>query len=139
MCYFLRGAINDGINDSDYAEILRKSEYSQYHFKNGTEKDVNSSVEKGDFIYRITGGMCDCSTPLGAHHENKNGIREFADMLTSMQSIRNIKHVYLSLNWVGSKNTKKETVHIQDIDIPYFLANIEENCLYKIMLYKKYY
>ena len=29
--------------------------------------------------------------------------------------------------------------NIQDIDILYFLANMEDNCLYKIELYKKYY
>ena len=55
-----------------------------------------------------------------------------------LQNVRGIKYVLISKNWWKETNKKQETVHIRDIDVLHFLANIEENCLYKIELYKKY-
>ncbi|MBR3778822.1 MAG: hypothetical protein IKL13_03740, partial [Clostridia bacterium] len=70
---------------------------------------------------------------------NKKGLEELKDLLLNLQNVRGIKYVLISKNWWKETNSKQETVHIQEMDILHFLANMEDNCLYKIELYKKYY
>ena len=136
MCYFLYGAINDGINKDDYEKIAKNAEY---HFSFGNVDSVNECVEKCDNSYRITFNHCDCDTAIGQKHTNKKQLEELRNLLLDLQTVRGIKYVLISKNWWREPNSKQETVHIQDIDILHFLANIEDNCLYKIELYKKYY
>ena len=136
MCYFLYGSINDGI---DMKQYNREMQDSKYHFNIGSKQDVNASVEKCDSIYRITSDYCDCNTPLGKKSESNNALKDFDRLLNKLKSVSGIKHVYLSKNWVYETNEKEETVHINDIDSLHYLANIEENCLCKIELYKRYY
>lgn len=136
MCYFLYGAINDGININDYEKIVQNS---GYHFYIGSKDNVNMCVEKSTSEYRITQKHCDCDTPIGTRHPNKTGLAEFAQLLQSMKTIRGIKYVMISKNWYNETNKKEECIHIDNVDIIHFLANIEDNCLYKIELYKKYY
>jgi len=136
MCYFLYGAINDGINTDDYEKTMKDTEY---HFSFGSMKAVNECVASCDSSYRITRNHCDCDTAIGQKHTNKKELEELKALLLNLQNVRGIKYVLISKNWWGETNDKQETVHIQDIDILYFLANMEDNCLYKIELYKKYY
>ena len=136
MCYYLYGAINRGADADDYDKIIKSS---KFHFNSGNEDDVNSCVEKCEDTYRITYNHCDCNSAVGSKHTNKNEICELTDILLSLKAVRGIKYVLLSKNWYDETNTKQETVHINDIDIPHFLANAEDNCLYKIELYPKYY
>lgn len=136
MCYFLYGAINDGINQADYEKIAKDTEY---HFSCGNADAVNKCVESCGKSYRITLDYCDCHTPIGQKHTNKKGLEELKALLLNLQDVRGIKYVLISKNWWEETNTKQETVHIQDIDILRFLANMEDNCLYKLELYKKYY
>lgn len=136
MCYFLYGAINGEINTDDYEKTIRDTEY---HFNFGNIKSVNECVASCDSSYRITLNHCDCNTAIGQKHTKKKELEELKDLLLDLQKVRGIKYVLLSKNWWEETNNKQETVHIQDIDILYFLANIEDNCLYKIELYKKYY
>lgn len=136
MCYFLYGAINVGLNVDDYNRAVK---HSEYHFHSGNIKDVNACVENCDHRYRITFNHCDCDTAIGGTQTNVTGIKEFEELLLNLKAVRGIKYVLLSKNWWEETNTKQETVHIDDIDVPHFLANIEENCLYKIELYPKYF
>lgn len=136
MCYFLYGSINDGINTDDYEKAVKNS---IYHFRIGNKNDVNTCVSNCSSDYRITFNHCDCDTPIGSKHTNKKGIKEFEELLLNLKSVCGIKHIYISKNWVCETNQKETAVHIDDIDIPDFLADIEDNCLYKIELYKKYY
>ncbi len=136
MCYFLYGAINDGINTDDYKKAIKGTEY---HFRAGNMEFVNKCVESCDSRYRITLKHCDCDTAIGQKHVNKKELEELKELLLNLQNVRGIKWVIISKNWWKEHNNKQETVHIQDVDILQFLANIEENCLYKIELYKKYY
>ena len=136
MCFFLYGAFNDGINKEDYDKIAKNAEY---HFSFGNVDSVNECVEKCDNSYRITFNHCDCDTAIGQKHTNKKQLEELRNLLLDLQTVRGIKYVLISKNWWRETNSKQETVHIQDIDILHFLANIEDNCLYKIELYKKYY
>lgn len=136
MCYFLYGAVNGGINVEQYNKVIQDS---KYHFNIGNKQDVNTSVEKCNAMYRITSDCCDCNTPLGQKSENNNALKDFDKLLNKLKSVRGIKHIYLSKNWVYETNEKEETVHIDDIDSLHYLANIEENCLYKIELHKWHY
>ena len=136
MCYFLYGAINDGLNPADYTKVMQDS---LYHFRTGTAADVNAAVKKCDPEYRITFQHCDCDTPLGSGRTNTAKMKEFEELLLDLQTIRGIKHILVSKNWWEDVNTKTETVHIFDLDLPYFLANMQDNCLYKIELYPRYY
>lgn len=136
MCYFLYGAINDGINAEDY-KIATKN--SMYHFNVGKNNDVNLSVKNNDALYRITSKHCDCDSPFGEKKTNKKELEDLQVLFLNLKSVRGIKHIYISKNWSGEVNEKEETFHIDNIDIMTFLANAEENCLYKIELYPKYY
>lgn len=136
MCYFLYGAINLGINESDYAKI---NNASGYHFKIGTSEDVNRCIDIDGDNFRLRNSVCDCNTAIGNHKTGKSELNKFRVFLFELQNIRGIKHVYISKNWVGERNESEKSVHIQDIDLLSFLADLQDNCLYKIDLYKKYY
>ena len=136
MCYFLYEAINSGINDDDYKKAINGTEY---HFNTGSVEDINNCVAGCGESYRITFNHCDCDTAIGQKQTNKKQLKEFEALLLDLKKVRGIKYVFISKNWWKEANNKQETVHIDDIDILYFLANMEDNCLYKIELYKKYY
>lgn len=136
MCYFLYGAVNNGINDDDYKIAIKNSEYI---FNCGDINDVNDCVENCGVEYRITTNHCDCDTAIGQKHTNKEELKSLEKLLLNLKKVRGIKYILISKNWVEETNNKQETVHIDDIDILHFFANAEDNCLYKIELYKKYY
>lgn len=136
MCYFLHGAINEGVKASDYNNIMKNS---QYHFTVGTAENVNKSVKKQDALYRLTSSHCDCDTPIGKKDTEDVELEDFAKTLRKLKTVRGIKYILLSKNWWNQNNEKQKTVHIDDINLLRFLANIEDNCLYKIELYPKYY
>ncbi len=135
MCYFLYGAVNNGVNKTDYEKAAKNF---SYHFKAGTKDDVNNCVDNCLKDYRITLNHCDCDSPIGAKDVTKEEIKEIEELLISIKSVRGIKHIFISKNWINKSNTKEENVHIDDINIADFLANIEENCLYKIQMYPRY-
>ena len=137
MCYFLYGAINKEANEKDLAEV---SEGNFYHFNIGTKHDVKTSVLECSNGFRLTSGMCDCDTPIGAgaEHRDHEEIRELSSLLEDMRLVRGVKCVYISKNWAGKINKREETYHIDDIDIPDFLAEMKENYLYRIDLYERY-
>lgn len=135
MCYFLYGAINDEINEADFE---RASKNFSYHFKTGRKDDVNNSVENCLKDYRITLNHCDCDSPIGSGDVSNKELKDIEQFLINLKSVRGIKHIFLSKNWIQEINTKEENIHIDDIDIKDFLAKIEKNCLYKIEMYPKY-
>lgn len=136
MCYFLYGAVNKGLNDSDFKN---KTENYNFRFNLGDSKDVNLCVKSCSDEYRITSNHCDCHTAIGQKNSDEKELKELSSLLTSLKEVRGIKYALLCKNWCKETNNKQETVHIDDIDTPTFLANIQDNCLYKIDLYKKYY
>lgn len=136
MCYYLYGSVNDGINMSDYEKAV---ENSKYHFNIGNKDAVNACVINCGHEYRITSDMCDCENPIGTKKVGKKDLKDFEEVLLNLRSVRGIKYIYLSKNWVEETNEEEETVHINDIEVLPFLANIKENCLYRIDLYRKYF
>ena len=136
MCYFLYGAINDEINKDDFNKAASNS---KFYFSTGTKEEVNECIKACNGKFRITRKMCDCDTAIGSHKTGKFELKEFVQFLTALRSVRNIKHIYLSKNWFKETNTKEVKVHIDDIDMIDYFANIENNCLYQLQLYKRYY
>ena len=136
MCYFLYGAINEGVNTDDCEKITKGT---GYHFALGNVDSVNEGVANCDDTYRITGDHCDCDTAIGQKRIGKKELEKFRELLLDLQNVRGIKYLLISKNWWEETNSKQQTVHLQDIDILHFLANMEDNCLYKLELYKKYY
>jgi hypothetical protein len=135
MCYFLYGAVNGGINEADYARVDKSC---GYYFPIGEKEDVNNCVEKCGNDFRIKKSQCDCDTAVGKHKTGKEELKGLSQMLDEMRSVRGIKHIYMSKNWAKETNSREICVHIQDIDAVKYLADMKENCLYKIGLYKKY-
>ncbi len=136
MCYFLYGAVNDGVNPEDYKKATRDCEFC---FNLGNADAVNACVANLGDSYRITLNYCDCDTAIGGKHTNKKELQKLKELLLSFKNIRGIKYVLISKNWWKDTNTRQESVHMDDVDILHFLANMEDNCLYKIELYKRYY
>lgn len=135
MCYFLYGAINDSVNIKDYDIAMSKS---KYHFKPGTKHDLKMCIAGETYGYGVTSGHCDCDFPAGKHNKDAKELIELAELIYSLKDIRNVKHIYISKTWAGEKNKKEATMHIDDIDVVSFLADMEESCLYCIELYKRY-
>lgn len=135
MCYMLYGAVNDGINTSDYRKAVGNLPYD---FQIGNEEDINRCIAGETYRYRITDNDCDCKTPVGNHDTDNEKLWAFAELIGRLRDVRGIKYVMLSKNWTGEENEKSVTVHIQDTDIVKMLADAEEKCLYRIELYKKY-
>lgn len=134
MCYYLYGAVNKGVDRSDWEEVTSGKNYC---FNIGTKHDVKMSVQDVALDYRITSGMCDCETALGLGEKDHEEIAELASLLEEMRLIRDVECVYLCKTWQGKRNKKEETYHIEDIDLPAFLADMEENCLYRIDLFSR--
>lgn len=141
MCYFLYGGINEGINIKDFKKIQNDS----FDFHVTTKDEFKKAVFKENHEYRITYNMCDCGSPIGKGKENLNSeelkyIKEMADYIYKFCDIRGIQYILISKSEACDEIEKEEeTVHIQDIDLISYLANIEENRIYKIQLFKRYY
>ncbi|MBQ7799536.1 MAG: hypothetical protein IJ370_03495 [Oscillospiraceae bacterium] len=136
MCYYLYGATDTRVNVEDHERYFKNSKYK---FNIGTKDDVNKCVSESKNDYRITDEYCDCETALGDGKTSKKELKEYKELLLGLRNLRDIQCVYLSKNWDGEVNEDEKTVHIDEIDVVDFLANIKDNCLYKIELCKKYY
>lgn len=135
MCYFLYGAVNEGVNAGDYERVMKNA---AFHFRTGKSWNVDACVAKCASDYRITDRQCDCDTAIGGKDSTKQELKDLEALLNSLRSVRGIKYILLSKNWWKETNQKQQTVHISDIDAKQFLAHAEDNCLYKIHLYTKY-
>lgn len=86
----------------------------------------------------MTDWICDCDFPVGKGDENAPELKELAGLILDLKRIRGAKCLYLAKAWNGKQHRSEVTVHVDDIDLIPFLANMEENCLYRLDLYPKY-
>ena len=135
MCYFLYGAVNKEINQEQYEKIAADAAFS---FRPGTKHDVKMSALHTSDEYRVTNWCCDCDFPLGTNAPAAAELREIDRIFRELRQADGTKCVYLSKTWTDTRNKKEETVHIDDIDLPAYLAEASVNCLYTIYLYKRY-
>ena len=132
MCYMLYGAMDPSVHPDDYK---RASQGSDYTFPIGTKHDVKMAIQKASGEYRVTQWMCDCDFPVGKQDPTAKELRSLANLMTDLQAARNAKCLYLAKAWTGQGCKSEERVHIKDLDLPAFLANLQERCLYRIDLY----
>lgn len=135
MCYFAYSAVNPEINTADYEKLFRDSEY---HFRPGTKHSIKMAVAEESEDYRLTRGCCDCDLPLCEGDAAAPELRELVECLEKLRKARGIKCVYLCKTWAGDRNKREETVHIEDVSLPEFLAGMRNETLYRIDLYPRY-
>ncbi len=135
MCYILYGAVNEEVNAKDYEQI---SNGLKYTFKLGTKHDLKECIVNQTYEYRVTKRPCDCDFPVGMKDPAAPELKELTEALRKFKEIRGAKCVYLCKTWTGKRNIREVTVHIDDVDIPSFLADMEFNCLYRIDLYPRF-
>jgi len=127
MCYFLHGAV---YGDIDQAEYYRFTAGHKYHFNIGTKHDVKNDVNKSSYDFCVTNNMCGCDSPVGSKDASSPELKEYEALFFDLKKVPGLKQIYLCKTWTGKRNKKEVTVKIEDIDVPSFLANVEESCLY---------
>ncbi|MBR0224622.1 MAG: hypothetical protein IJL92_01060 [Thermoguttaceae bacterium] len=81
---------------------------------------------------------CDCDSPFGGGKADDEELLELSRLIHALRAARNAKRVYLCRTWIGTQNKTEERVHIDDVDLPSFLAAAESDCLYRIDLYRRF-
>ena len=121
MCYIFYGVVNKEINESDRERIVKNSDYT---FKIGTKHDIKEDISKLNYNYRVTRWQCDCDFPVGLHDSGAKEITDLEKLLLDLRTARGVKCVHLARVWAGDKCKSEKQVHIDDINIPEFLANV---------------
>lgn len=129
MCYILYGATDKAIDHDDYEVALQKSPYK---FCIGTKHDVKMCIANDSYEYRVTDWVCDCDFPVGSKDEGAKPLVELAALINELKNARNSKCIYISKAWAGRRNKTEKSIHINDIDMIPFLANMDLDCLYRI-------
>lgn len=135
MCYFVYGAMDKAVNLKDYECVKKKHDFV---FNIGTKHDIKMSIVNESHDYRVTQWVCDCDFPLGSKNREAEEINELQALIEELRTVSDAKCLYLSKTWIGTKNKKEETIHLDDVDIKDFLANMETDCLYRIDLFNRY-
>ena len=131
----LYGAVNQEISPAD---CQKRSAFPRFSIRPGTKQALGLSIERDEADFRLTTRPCDCDFPLGAGDPEAEDLKELARLLRSLRNARNAKCVWLCKTWAGTRNKSEETVHIDDVDLPRFLADAKTDCLYRIDLYHRY-
>ena len=135
MCYMLYGAVNKDVSQIDYTRLCVGSRFS---IRPGTTQELGLSIERDEADFRLTTRPCDCDFPLGAGNADEEELIVLSRQIHAPRKARNVKCVWLCKTGAGTRNTSEETVHIDDVDLPCFLAAAKTDCLYRINLYFRY-
>lgn len=135
MCYMLYGSVNKDVSPIDYARL---SACSRFSIRPGTKQELGLSIERDEADFRLTTQPCDCDSPFGAGNADSEELIELSRQIHALREARNVKCVWLCKTWAGTRNKSEETVHIDDVDLPRFLAAAKPDCLYRIDLYQRY-
>lgn len=76
--------------------------------------------------------------PLGCGNAKEPKLLALVEAIQSLRSVRGVKCVWFCMTWAGDQNDSEETIHIDDVDLPTFLASAKTNCLYRIDLYRRH-
>jgi len=129
MCYFIHGAAYGNIDADEYEKVAAKYEF---RFKLGTKHDVKNDVANDGYDFCVTNRTCDCDSPVGAKDPTAPELKKYEALLNDLKNVRGLKHIYLCKVWAGDVNKKEATLKLRDINVPDFLANVKEKCLYTI-------
>ena len=125
MCYMLYCAVNKEISPMDCAKLPVESRFT---IRPGTKQELGLSIERDEADFRLTTRPCDCDFPLGAGNPEAEDLKELSKLLHALRNARNAKSVWLCKTWAGTRNKSEETVHIDDVDLPRFLAAAKTDC-----------
>ena len=131
MCYFLYGAIDKSVDSDEYALA---SKGSPYKFARGTKHDLKMCIIENTPTYFVTNWACDCDFPVGMKDESREELVSLAALINRLKCVKGAGSIYISKTWIGQRNKSEKTVHINDIEIIPFLANMDLDCLYLIKL-----
>ncbi len=135
MCYYLYGSLYGDVPESEYRVI--KDKYS-YKISIGTKHDVKNAVKAAaEYVqddYRITDWICDCASPVGKHDHTDSMIIELSKLISELSVLPGAKQINICKTWTGKQNKREIKLKLKDIDIPMFLADLQENCLYCLEL-----
>ena len=135
MCYMLYGAVNKEILPLDYDKL---SAHSRFSIRPGTKQALSESIERDSAEFRLTTRACDCDSPFGAGKADDEELVALSKQILALRGARNAKYVLLCKTWAGTRNKSEERVHIDDVDLPAFLAAAKSDCLYRIDLFARY-
>ena len=135
MCYMLYGAVNRDLSPLDYAKLRADAPFT---IRPGTKEALGLSIERDEADFRLTARPCDCDSPFGTGKADAEELVALSRQIQELRSARNAKCVWLCKTWAGTRNKSEETVHIDDVDLPTFLAAAKTDCLYRIDLYQRY-
>ncbi|MBO4418719.1 MAG: hypothetical protein J5789_02710 [Oscillospiraceae bacterium] len=135
MCYFLYGSLYGDVSESEYVDV--KNKYG-LKISLGTKHDVKKAVKAAaEFVqddYRITDWLCDCDSPVGNHDPNDPMIIELTHLMTDLAALSGAEQINICKTWIGKRNKNEITVKLKDVDLPAFLADMQENTLYSLNL-----
>lgn len=135
MCYYLYGSLYGEVSEVQYTTVQDK--YS-VQIPRGTKHDIKTAVKaaaeyvKDDF--RITNWSCDCDSPVGKHNSNDPMIMELSGLIAELSCIPGAKQIYICKTWTGKQKKKEISLKLEDINLPTFLADMQENTLYCLTL-----
>ena len=135
MCYMLYCAVNKDISPMDCAKLPVESRFT---IRPGTKQELGLSIERDEADYRLTTRPSDCNSPFGTGKADADELIELSRQIHALRSARNAKCVWLCKTWAGTRNKSEETLYIDDVDLPTFLAAAKTDCLYRIDLYRRY-
>ena len=131
MCYYLYGSLYGDVSELDYRKVQDK--YC-YRIPLGTKHDVKIAVKAASVYvqddYRITDWICDCDSPVGKHDPNDPMIIQLSSLITDLSALSGAKQIIMCKTWTGKQNKKEIKQKLEDTDLPAFLADLQENCLY---------
>ncbi|MBR1758402.1 MAG: hypothetical protein IJ744_06705 [Lachnospiraceae bacterium] len=131
MCYYLYGSLYGDVSKVEYENVSRKYDYK---IALGTKHDVKNAVKASfDFVqddYRITDWICDCDSPVGKHDPYDQMIVDLCTLVQDLASLSGAKSIYICKTWAGKHNKREISQKLKDTNLPMFLADLQENCLY---------
>ena len=131
MCFYLYAALQGDISENEYQVIQNNSEY---RIALGTKHDIKNAIKSDGALdeYRITDWVCDCESPIGNHDPSDPMIQQISDLITNLSTIEGAIQINICKTWTGKTNKKEVKLQLKDLDLPLFLADMTENCLYSI-------
>ena len=129
MCWYILGAVNGNVSAESLADVNSRHECNM---PAGTRHAVKMAVLNEDWSYHITGWMCDCASPVGAHDPDDDLITDLAALLTDISLLNGAKTISLCKVWNTSPCKHERSFRFTEMDLRHFLADFEPSIMYTL-------
>jgi len=138
MCYFVAAYINDSVDANDFEGLCKGLGFNPGRI----EGYLGFPKIRGFYAYHLTGGICDCGTPIGSDDEARwQDLQPYVDLVNSVSTLKRIKSLMFLKHMDSWGETLTdldyETIHIDDF-YREVLLEAEVDIIYKIQYYKRY-